>query len=156
MFCLHPFVLCWELPHGPPIWPCRGQIPEGKRSIPLTCIVGLLTQLGPAIETQLKPNLTGLMGIIVRGYLPQVWVFSTGMEYASLVVDNQGNVETRAEAVEPTDVLITTTHDVLSTALEAANGLRSRDAVMTGPITPQFYTSKGQMAFNYLRQRLGL
>ena len=122
----------------------------------MTCIVGLLTQLGPTIEAQLKPSLRGISGFLIRSYLPQVWVFDTGTENASLVVDSQGNVHVSSGTAQPTDVLIAIAHDSLSSALEAANGLRSRDSVVMSPVSPQFYTSKGQTAFNFLRSRLGL
>ena len=120
----------------------------------MTCIVGLLARLTPEVEAQLKPNLIGLAGLLVRGYLPQVWVFDTGTERAFLIVDTNGNVRVGSETVEPSDVLVTTAHDTLSTALEAANGLRSRDSVIRGQITPRFYTTKGEIAFNFLRSKL--
>ena len=91
---------------------------------------------------------------MVRGYLPQRLVFETGQERASLIVDIDGNTEVTLRVIESPDVLITTTHDTLSAALEAANGLRSRDSVMRGQITPRFYTIKGEIAFNFLRGRL--
>jgi len=122
----------------------------------MACIETLLSRLGPTIEAQIKPNLKGIRGLVVRGYLPQVWVFDTGAEIASLVVDNSGNVRASSGTIQPTDILITATHDLLSSALEAANGLRSRDSVIRGPIDPQFFTTKGQTAFNFLRGKLGL
>ena len=120
----------------------------------MTCIPNLLGRLAPAVEAQLKPNLAGFTGLLVRGYLPQRWVFETGQERASLIVDIDGNTEVTLRVIESPDVLITTTHDTLSTALEAANGLRSRDSVIRGQITPRFYTIKGEIAFNFLRSRL--
>src|SRR5438445_10972431 len=105
-------------------------------------------------ESQLKPNLVGFTGFLVRGYLPQRLVFETGQERASLIVDIDGNTEVTLRVIESPDVLITTTHDTLSAALEAAHGLRSRDSVMRGQITPRFYTIKGEIAFNFLRGRL--
>ncbi len=122
----------------------------------MTCIPNLLGRLAPAVEAQLKPNLAGFTGLLVRGYLPQRWVFETGQERASLIVDIDGNTGMILGAIESPDVLITTTHDTLSTALEAANGLRSRDSVIRGQITPRFYTAKGEFAFNFLRGRLFL
>lgn len=122
----------------------------------MACILGLLSQLSPRIEAQLKPNLRGIGGLLIRGYLPQVWVFNAGAENVSLVVDNNGNVRVSPGPVQPADVLITTTHDSLSSALEAANGFRTRDSVLMGSVNPQFYTSKGKTAFDFLRSRLGL
>ena len=114
----------------------------------------LLGRLAPTVESQLKPNLVGFTGFLVRGYLRQRWVFDTGQERASLIVDIDGNTEVTLRVIESPDVLITTTHDSLSTALEAANGLRSRDSVIRGQITPRFSTTKGEIAFNFLRSRL--
>lgn len=122
----------------------------------MTCIAQLLAQLSPNIEAQLRPNLSGLRGFVVRGYLPQTWVFSAGTEYATLIVDQSGGVNAYTGSAGQADVLITSTHATLSGALEAANGLRPRDSVPRGPVTPTFYTSKGRTAFNYLRGRLGL
>ena len=120
----------------------------------MTCISNLLGRVAPTVESQLKPKLVGFTGFLVRGYLPQRWVFETGQERASLIVDIDGNTEATLGVIESPDVLITTTHDTLSTALEAANGLRSRDSVIRGQITPRFYTTKGEIAFNFLRSKL--
>ena len=120
----------------------------------MTCIANLLARLAPTVESQLKPNLVDFTGFLVRGYLPQRWVFESGQERASLIRDIDGNTEMTLRVIESPDVLITTTHDTLSTALEAANGLRSRDSVIRGQITPRFSTTKGEIAFNFLRGRL--
>ena len=115
----------------------------------MTCIVGLLAQLSPTIEAHLKPNLKGISGFLIRSYLPQVWVFDTGTENASLVVDNNGNVHASSGGVQPTDVLITTTHDSLSSALEAANGLRSRDSVGNRFYQPPVLYVEGKGRFQF-------
>ena len=120
----------------------------------MTCIVGLLARFGPEIEAQLKPTLAGLAGLFVRGCLPQTWVFDTGVERVSLIVDVNGTVRVRSGAVEPADVLIIATHDTISTALEAANGLRSKESVMRGPTNARFFTAKGEAAFNFLKDKL--
>src|SRR5438552_18996080 len=82
----------------------------------MTCIANLLGRLAPTVESPLKPNLVGFTGFLVRGYLPQRWVFETGQERASLIVDIDGNTEVTLRVIESPDVLITTTHDTLSTA----------------------------------------
>ena len=120
----------------------------------MTCIAGLLSRLVPEIEAQLKPTLTGLAGLFVRGYLPQTWVFDTGIERVSLIVDVNGNVRVSSEGVEPADVLVTATHHTISTALEAANGLRSKESVVRGPTNARFSTAKGEAAFNFLKDKL--
>jgi len=120
----------------------------------MTCISGLLARLAPEIEAQLKPALAGLAGLFVRGYLPQTWVIDTGIERVSLIVDVNGNVRVRSEAAEPADVLITATHDTISTGLEAANRLRSKESVIRGPSNARFFTPKGEAAFNFLKDKL--
>jgi len=120
----------------------------------VTCISGLLARLAPEIEAQLKLALAGLAGLFVRGYLPQTWVFDTGIERVSLIVDVNGNVRVRSEAAEPADVLITATHDTFSTGLEAANRLRSKESVIRGPSNARFFTPKGEAAFNFLKDKL--
>ena len=115
----------------------------------MTCIAGLLARLAPEIEAQLKSTLAGLAGLFVQGYLPQVWVFSTGTERATPVVDAHGNARVTLGTVEPLDVLIASSHDTLSTALEVANGLRSRDCPISGQTDSQFYTGKGETAFKF-------
>ena len=82
----------------------------------MTCISNLLGRVAPTVESQLKPKLVGFTGFLVRGYLPQRWVFETGQERASLIVDIDGNTEATLGVIESPDVLITTTHDTLSTA----------------------------------------
>src|SRR5207245_4812890 len=101
-------------------------------ALAMTCIANLLGKLAPTVESQLKPNLVGFTGFLVRGYLPQRWVFETGQERASLIVDIDGNTEVTLRVIECPDVLITTTQNTLSTALEAANWLRSTDSVVRG------------------------
>lgn len=122
----------------------------------MSCIAGLLARLAPTIQGQLAPNLSGLRGLVVRGYLPQTWVFNTETESASLLVSKEGQVAAYEGSAPQPDVLIATSHEVLSTALEAANGLRPRETVVRGSVTPTFYTAKGKTAFNFLRGRLGL
>src|SRR5213592_2405640 len=119
----------------------------------MTCIPNLLSRLATAGKNKLKPNLSGFTGLLVREYLPQRWVFETGQERASLIVDIDGNTGMTLGAIESPDVLITTTHDTLSTALEAANGLRSRDSVIRGKSHPGSIR-QGEIAFNFLRSKL--
>jgi|GEM_PF-390347 len=119
----------------------------------MTCTANHLAALGPEIEGQLKPNLNGLFGGVVRGYLPQTWKFVTELDTASLVVDRAGNVKAYAGAVPGADVTITLDH----ARLEAA--LRTRDKNRVPPGSPPqvaFHTPKGKTAFGFLRGRLGL
>lgn len=119
----------------------------------MSCIQGLLGSLSYEVESQVKPALKGLTGIIVRGYLPQVWVFETESEVATLRVDLQGNVSTESGGASNRDVTIRWTHDLLATILRS----RNRNAIPYGAYPEvKYHTAKGRAAFNYLRSRLGL
>jgi hypothetical protein len=114
----------------------------------MSCIESQLSQMGPAIERQLKPVL-----FLAGSYLPQTWVLQTSKETASLIVEKSGRVRAVAGAAPHPDVTIETDHDRLAIAL------RTRDAHQVPPGPPPtvtFHTDKGKMAFSFLRSRLGL
>lgn len=115
--------------------------------------VELLLPLCSEVERRLKPNLRGVKGIIVRGYLPQVWVFETEIDTASFVVDAGGNAQVESGARPGRDVTIRWQQDLLASVLRT----RNRASVPTGirPIIT-FHSRKGRTAFNYLRGRFGL
>jgi len=119
----------------------------------MSCIQGMLGNLSYEIESQLKPALRGLGGFIVRGYLPQAWIFETESEIATLMVDAQGNVSTQPSGYLHRDVTIRWEHDLLASVLRTRNR-----ASVPGGIHPifMFHTAKGRAAFNYLRGRFGL
>ena len=119
----------------------------------MSCIQGLLASICPEIERQLRPNLRGIKGLLVRGYLPQTWVFETESETVTLLVDSQGAVSTQPSAPLHRDVTIRWKHDFLSSVLRT----RSRASV-PGGIRPvvMFHTPKGRRAFNFLKKRFGL
>jgi hypothetical protein len=119
----------------------------------MTCIESLLSNLRCEIENQIKPALgRPLVGSIVGGYLPQLWVFETECETVGLCVDCYGNASISTANLRNPDVTITTTHAILSTILST----RSRSCVPPGSISAVAHTQKGRTAFNYLRGRLGL
>lgn len=119
----------------------------------MSCIQGLLGNLSYEIESQLKPALGGLTGVIVRGYLPQIWVFETESEKATLIVDSQGNVSAEPGGSFNRDVTIRWTHDMLAIILRS----RNRNAIPYGAYPEvTYHTPKGRAAFNYLRRRVGL
>lgn len=122
----------------------------------MSCISTQLAELAPTIEAQLKPSLSGLTGMIVRGYLPQTWIFRAEGELATLVVSKDGAVAAYNGTMPDPDVLVETSHRTLSAALSAGLGRTPRSAVPRDPVTPTFYTGKGRTAFGYLRGRLGL
>ena len=116
-------------------------------------IAGLLGSLCPEIESQLKPNLRGIRGMIVQAYLPQVWVFETETETATLVIDVHGNAHAEAGAEPRGNVTIRWKHDFLAAVLRTRS-----HASAPGGIRPtiMFHTPKGRKAFTFLRRRLGL
>jgi len=119
----------------------------------MSCIQGLLASICPEIERQLRPNLRGIRGLLVRGYLPQTWVFETESETVSLIVDAQGKASVSNGPKYPKDVTIRWKHDSLASALRT----RSSAHVPHGerPII-MFHSQKGRAAFDFLRKRLGL
>lgn len=118
----------------------------------MTCTRELLSQLGPELEERLKPQLAGLFGGVVRSYLPQLWVFRTELDTASLEVDRTGSVSAVDGAKESPDVTIEIGHERLRTALTT----RQRELFPKGPLTVTPHTAKGKTAFDVLRQRLHL
>lgn len=115
-------------------------------------VEGLLREAGRQFEPELQHRLKGLFGGIIRGYLPQVWVFETGRGAASLLVDKTGTVSVVAGAAAHPDVTVQIPHDRLVAALTT----RDKDSVPPGPLTVTPHTAKGKTAFDYLRSRLGL
>lgn len=115
-------------------------------------IADLLDRLRPEIEAQLKPNLQGIFGGVIRRYLPQAWAFKTEVETVTLIVDSQGNVSMRSGGSPNPDVLVKGSLDALSAAL----GTRKSAMIPRGSINAKALTSKGNMAFQFLRNRFGL
>jgi hypothetical protein len=113
---------------------------------------GLLRDAGRQIEPELQRRLKGLLGGIIRSYLPQAWVFETDNGTASLVVDRDGTVSVTGGAASHPDVTVKIPHDRLVAALTT----RNKDLVPPGPLTVTPHTSKGKTAFDVLRSRLGL
>ncbi len=115
-------------------------------------VADLLSGMCPEIEGQLKPNLRGFFAGMIRSYLPQAWIFTTEAETVTLQVDTEGNVSVRIGRAASPDVVIQATHAALSAALSTRNPAM----VPRGSIKAQAVTSKGSMAFNFLRNRFGL
>lgn len=118
----------------------------------MTCIKELFKSLCFEVESELKPNLTGLTGIFVKGFLPQNWVFNTESETVTFSVDTNGNASVMIGNHSTPDVTIDIDHDYLSTALRT----RTTPPFQYKQFKITFHTSKGKTAFNYLRKRLGL
>jgi hypothetical protein len=118
----------------------------------MATVRALLEKVAHDIEPEIRSQLGGFFGGMVRAYLPQTWVFRTEREVASLSVDRAGAVHVADGPAADPDVTLETTHERLVAALET----RSRAKVPPGDLKVTAHTSKGKTAFDYLRGRLGL
>lgn len=113
----------------------------------------LLAGLCEEIERQIKPNLWGVKGFLVRGYLPQMWVFETEYGECTLFLDSEGNARVFSGSDKNRDVTIQWKRDSLAAVLET----RSRASIPAGDYPNVFvHTEKGRAAFNYLKKEIGL
>jgi hypothetical protein len=112
----------------------------------------LLRDAGARFEPEVKRRLDGMLGNLVRVYLPQAWVFRTDVGTAALLVDRNGGTSVPATVPEHPDVTVEIPYARLSVALKTGR----RDAVPPGPLTVTPHTTKGRAAFDYLRDRIGL
>ncbi|MCI4335775.1 MAG: hypothetical protein L3K17_01060 [Thermoplasmata archaeon] len=112
----------------------------------------LLTDAGQGVEAQIKPQLTGFFGAVIRSYLPQRWVFQTEEGAATLNVDAHGAVTVLAGAQPQPDVTVRIGHAKLAAALTH----RRAGGLPPGPVDVKAHTPKGQTAFDFARRRLGL
>ena len=119
---------------------------------PMSCTKGLLEKAGQEVEAQLKPQLNGFFGGMVRGYLPQAWVFSTEEGSTTLRVEKDGSSKVAAGAEASPDVTVETTHAALASALTN----RERSQLPPGAFRVTAHTEKGRMAFRFFRSRLGV
>jgi hypothetical protein len=112
----------------------------------------LLSTAAQRFEPEVKRRLTGLLGGLVRAYLPQSWVFRTDHGTATLRVDPTGSTSVAGGAEGRPDVTIEIPLKFLQRALA------SRDPAAPPPdqYTVMPHTVKGKAAFDYLRSRLGL
>ena len=118
----------------------------------MSCLLELFESNRGYIEDQIKPNLRGLIGIMVTGYLPQNWVFVTEEETVTLSIDKKGNAVVISEAVDNPDATIETDHKYLSTALKNM----SRPDFPPERLEVTLHTPKGKTAYGYLRKHFGL
>ncbi len=118
----------------------------------MSCLVGLLTEAGKGVEEQLRPQLTGFFGGVIRSYLPQRWVFVTEEGSATLGVETSGVVWARDGAEPSPDVTVQTSHAKLAAALRS----RRREGLPPDPVQVTAHTSRGRTAFDFTRRRLGL
>lgn len=118
----------------------------------MTSIRPLLDALVPEVQREAKKALSGLLtGAIVRGYLPQAWVFETEDEKVTFYVDVDGNVRTIEGEVEDPDV------GVRGSAEDLAYVLRERNLPEGAGkrILYKVHTNKGKAAWTLLKNRFG-
>ena len=118
----------------------------------MSCTLGLLEKAGREVEAQLKPQLEGMFGGMIRGYLPQTWVFETEEGSTSLHVEKDGRVTATSGALPSPDLTVKARHAALATALKE----RNRSGLAPGAISATPHTEKGRMAFQFFRSRLGV
>ncbi len=115
-----------------------------------------LTQLFQPIraETQAEVQkvLKGILGGMIRGYLPQKWIFATSQEVVTFCVDKNGVVTVLEGVVQDPDVMIKISHDYLVQILETRCAPEGEPDILD----ISFHTEKGKAAFGYLRKKFGL
>ena len=112
----------------------------------------LLDSLVPEVQKEAKQALSGLLtGAVVRGYLPQAWVFETEDETVTFLVDRDGNARTVDGASPNPDV------GIRGPAEDMAAVLRDRQMPEGAGqrILHKHYTSKGRAAWTFLKNRFG-
>lgn len=112
----------------------------------------LLEKIAPEIEKELKPRLQGFVGSFVRAYLPQVWVFETDEDSATVRVESSGSVTVTPGSRMSPDVTI----HAPKARLEKILTSRSRPASMPTDVRVVPHTTKGRVAFDQVRGRFGL
>jgi hypothetical protein len=119
-------------------------------------ITNILTEtIAPKVTAQLQPELKKFfVGGIIKGYLPQNWLFISETGKGTLFVDKTGLAQAQEGEIGSPDVSITWTDE----AFHAALVLQDRNAVPAGAGQPnvQKITSKGGTAFDFLRKRFNL
>ena len=118
----------------------------------MSSTLSLLEKAGKEVEWQLKPQLAGVFGGIIRGYLPQTWVFETEEGAMSLHVEKDGRVTVVSGALPDPDLTVKARDAALATALRE----RRRAGLAPGAISATPHTEKGRMAFQFFRSRLGV
>jgi hypothetical protein len=118
----------------------------------MTTTAQLLEKVAPEIEKELKPRLKGLIGSFVRAYLPQVWVFETEKDSATVRVETSGSVTVSPTSAPSPDVSIHAPKALLQKILTS----RTRPETVPEDVRIVPHTTKGRVAFDQVRARFGL
>jgi hypothetical protein len=113
----------------------------------------LLRPLCAEVEAEIRPHLFGVFRWLVRGYLPQVWVFMTEAGSSGIHVDIDGRAKVLPHVPSTPDVIVEWNEAHLRIALATRD--RRRLPRGSSPVV-RFRTPKGRNAFRFLRARLGL
>ena len=125
---------------------------NGAFPSPMPSLTQLFHPICAETQTEVQKTLKGLLGGMIRGYLPQKWIFATSEEVVTFCVDKDGNASILDDVVQDPDVMIKISHDHLVQILETRSAPDSEPDYLN--IT--FQTDKGRTAFGYLRKRFGL
>lgn len=117
----------------------------------MTQLEGILAPVCPEVEAQLRPHLEGFFGGIIRGYLPQDWVFKSEAESVTVRVAKDGTVRVLGGASPSADVTIKST----LTTFRIAIASRQRGSVDSTSVEILYHSRKGKTAFDFVRSRLG-
>lgn len=118
---------------------------------PTPGLMPLLERVAAEIEADLKAQIAGLYGGIIRRYLPQVWNISTDREKAYVIVDAHGTTRAYKGLGAAPDVTIRGNYAVVCHTLHT----RSRAGAPPGDVQVVTNTEKGETAFQFVRGRLG-
>jgi hypothetical protein len=115
----------------------------------------LIDKIAPQVAGQLQPELHKFMiGGLIRGYLPQTWIFVSETGAGTLVVGKDGVALAQEGQLENPDVRITWTDQAFQAALVDQN--RAAVPPEAGEPKIEKLTSKGGTAFDFLRKRFNL
>jgi hypothetical protein len=118
----------------------------------VTAIRPLLDALAPQVQAEARRALAGpLTGALVRGYLPQAWVFETEEETVTFLVDVEGNARTVDGASPDPDVGIRGPSGDLAIVLSE----RRMPEGAGQRILYKHHTGKGRAAWTFLKDRFG-
>ena len=115
-------------------------------------LIELFQPICAETQAEIQKTLKGLLGGMIREYLPQKWIFATSQEVVTFCVDRDGKASILDDIVQDPDVMIKISHDYLVKILET----RSAPEGEPDYLDISFHTDKGRTAFGYLRKRFGL
>jgi hypothetical protein len=126
--------------------------PPAPWAAPVSELTELLRDAARRLEPEIARRLKGMLGGIIRAYLPQAWEFRTDEGTATLTVKADGSTAATEGGTDHPDVTI----EIPLAALKRALATGERDPSASGSVHVTPHTAKGRAAFDYLRSRIGL